>query len=156
MVSDCAKHVAVDPTDPRVIGIAEAGRARYHRGKNAIQICRRGRNRPQNVRSSGLLLSRLLKLALGPGKFFRQLLVSAFRRGKIVAGQSCHDYTLPIQLARRGFGLPPWRRLASEAVGMLRDVTARWNVLHGLTQSPRQTTAIPSGAQFSKGPPQSV
>src|SRR5262245_9384766 len=39
---------------------------------------------------------------------------------------------------------------------MLRDVAARWNVLHGLTQSLRQTTALPSGAQFSKGPPQSV
>src|SRR5262245_65539223 len=39
---------------------------------------------------------------------------------------------------------------------MLRDVAARWNVLHGLTQSLRQTTAIPSGVQFSKGPPQSV
>src|SRR5262245_59711734 len=40
--------------------------------------------------------------------------------------------------------------------GMLRDVAARWNVLHGLTQSPRQTPPYRAGAQFSQGSPQSV
>src|SRR5262249_43463966 len=33
---------------------------------------------------------------------------------------------------------------------MLRDVAARWNVLHGLTQSPRQTPPYRAGRNFPR------
>src|SRR5262249_26037780 len=56
------------------------------------------------------------ELTPGPGQFFGQFLDPAFRRGKIVGGRSCHDYT------RFPYNLPVWLRaakwrLASEAVG---------------------------------------
>jgi hypothetical protein len=66
----------------------------------------RARNDAQDVTGGGLLLSSLPKLAPGLGEFLRQLLNPAFRRGKIVGRRSCHDCTLPIQLARVAFSRP--------------------------------------------------
>jgi hypothetical protein len=65
---------------------------------------------------------------LTPGELPGQLLDPAFRRGKIVGGRSCHDRTPFPYLRRVTSGCPPWHRLTNEAVGMLRDVAAQWNV----------------------------
>jgi hypothetical protein len=58
-----------------------------------------------------MLLSRLYEFAPGlgelapcVGELFGQLLDPAFRRGMIVGGRSCHDYT------RFPYNLPGWLR----------------------------------------------
>src|SRR5262245_52415297 len=93
VVGDTAKHVALDATDPRVIGIAKAGRALCNLCEHALQVYRRARDHPQDLGGRDLLLSRLREVTHGLGEYFGQLLDSAFRRGIIVDGRSCHDYT---------------------------------------------------------------
>src|SRR5262245_31269877 len=64
------------------------------------------------------------ELTPGLGEFFGQRLESAFRRGKIVGGRSCHDYTrlpynLPVQV-RAGFLAPASQRGCRECYAIWR------------------------------------
>src|SRR5262245_30514406 len=117
MMADDAKHLTVHLTDQGIIGIAKAGGTRRDFCEDALQIRRRARYYPQDLCSCALLVTGLGQLAPGLGEFLSELLVPAFRRGKIVGGRSCHDYTrLPYNLPVR-VRAASWRRLASQAVG---------------------------------------
>src|SRR5262249_51829200 len=73
------------------------------------------------------------ELALGQREFIGQLPDPVFRRGMILGGRSCHDYTrFPYNLP---VGSGPFldANKSLRARGMLRDAWVRWNVQsHGI------------------------
>src|SRR5215470_7882693 len=111
-----AQDISIDAPHSDVERFAKAGGTASDRVEYPGNVGRGPANYAENVAGTGLLLARFGQLAPGLGEFFGQLLDSAFRRGMIVGGRSCHDHTrfpcLPARLQA-----PHATRLADEAVG---------------------------------------
>src|SRR5262249_21288598 len=86
VMSDKLQVVVIDLENGCIAGAAQVSRTRSYVDEYTLCVSRRTRDCRQNLCSGGLLLTGLRKL-------YVQLPVPAFRRGKIVGGRSCHDYT---------------------------------------------------------------
>src|SRR5215831_12595819 len=102
-------HLTVRPKDEPLLGRAKLRRVLDQSFENGLQVEGRAADDLEHIDGGGLLLSRLRKLAPGQGELFGEFLDSAFRRGKIVGGRSCHDYT------RFPYNVPVWLRAAPMA-----------------------------------------
>src|SRR5262245_22208039 len=106
MASKKTQTTAIELRNPNVLGITEASRTRSDLCEHTVRISWTARDRRQDACGRCPLLSFLCEL-------FGQLLDPAFRRGKIVGGRSCHDYTrfpynLPVRVRAAS-----WRRLVN-------------------------------------------
>src|SRR5262249_9664810 len=143
MAADKVQEASIYLKNGCIIGIAQASRIRCNLSAHAPQVRRRTGERRQDPRCGGLLLPTLRELALSLGELFGQLLDPAFRRGKIVGGRSCHDYTRIPATCSYGFGLGTGQ--PNRALAMLRDVPARWNVRNPFHPWAQGRVATPPG-----------